>query len=138
MSLYLIDTNILSEPIKPQPNDNVIAAMKLHADQLAISSVTWHEILFGCQRLSPSKKRDRIEEYLRDVRITFPILPYTTKAAEWQAAERSRLTAIGRTPAYIDSQIAAIAKVNNLTLVTNNTDDYRDFQDLKMENWFTS
>lgn len=83
MSLYLIDTNILSEPIKPQPNENVIAAMKLHADQLAIPSVTWHEILFGCQRLPPSKKRDRIEEYLRDVRITFPILPHTTEAAEW-------------------------------------------------------
>jgi tRNA(fMet)-specific endonuclease VapC len=111
--------------------------MKRNTDHLAISSVTWHEILFGCRRLPLSKKRERIEQYLEDVRMTFPILPYTTEVAEWHVSERARLTASGRTPAYVDSQIAAIAKVNNLTLVTNNVSDYADFEDLKLENWFT-
>jgi tRNA(fMet)-specific endonuclease VapC len=45
---------------------------------------------------------------------------------------------MGKTPAYADGQIAAIAQVNNLTLVTNNVSDYADFADLKLENWFTS
>jgi tRNA(fMet)-specific endonuclease VapC len=56
----------------------------------------------------------------------------------WFVRERARLTSIGKTPAYADGQIAAIAQVNNLTLVTNNVSDYADFADLKLENWFTS
>ncbi len=56
-------------------------------------------------------------------------------AAEWFAVERARLTSIGKTPAYADGQIAAIAQVNNLTLVTNNVADYTDFQNLNIENW---
>jgi tRNA(fMet)-specific endonuclease VapC len=42
----------------------------------------------------------------------------------------------GQTPAYCDGQIAAIAAVNNLTLVTRNINDFQHFQDLKLENWF--
>lgn len=38
---------------------------------------------------------------------------------------------------YVDGQIAAIAVVNNLILVTNNQADYADFQDIQLENWFT-
>jgi tRNA(fMet)-specific endonuclease VapC len=48
------------------------------------------------------------------------------------------LTSQGRTPSYVDSQIAAIARVHNLILVTRNTDDFADFVDLTVENWFES
>jgi len=41
-----------------------------------------------------------------------------------------------RTPPYLDGQIAAIAVVNDLILVTNNTSDYADFQNLQLQNWF--
>lgn len=138
MSQYLIDTNILSEPIKPQPNPKVIEAMQRNTKDIAIASVTWHEILFGCNRLPPSRKRESIEQYLRDVLSTLPILSYTLESATWHASERARLMAIGQIPAYADGQIAAIAHVNNLTLVTNNVSDYANFQNLNIENWFTS
>ena len=42
----------------------------------------------------------------------------------------------GKTPSYPDSQIAAIAAVNKLVLVTRNVDDFADFQGLLIENWF--
>ncbi len=138
MSQYLIDTNILSEPIKPQPNPKVIETMQRNTGDIAIASVTWHEILFGCNRLPPSRKRESIEQYLRDVLSTFPILAYTLEAATWHASERARLIAIGQTPAYADGQIAATAHINNLTLVTNNVSDYANFQNLNVENWFKS
>jgi tRNA(fMet)-specific endonuclease VapC len=67
VSKYLIDTNILSEPLKPTPNPNVIAKIQLYFEEIAIASVTWHEILFGCYRLPVSKKRTRIEEYLNEL-----------------------------------------------------------------------
>jgi len=64
------------------------------------------------------------------------LLPYDTATVEWFARERGRLVAIGKTPAYADGQIAAVAQVNNLIVVTNNVKDYTDFQHLQLKNWF--
>ncbi|MBD2237255.1 type II toxin-antitoxin system VapC family toxin [Aulosira sp. FACHB-113] len=137
MSLFLLDTNIISEPLKLQPNPTIISMLQRYQGEVTIASVTWHELLFGCYRLPASRKRERIEQYLQDiVEPNIPILPYNVAAAEWFAIERARLTLIGKPPAYADGQIAAIAQVNNLTLVTNNISDYADFQNLKIENWF--
>lgn len=136
MSRFLLDTNILSEPLKLYPNQTVVEMLQRHEQEVAIASVTWHEILFGCYRLPVSRKRQKIEQYLTQVvQPNFPILPYDTASAHWHASERDRLVAIGRTPAFEDGQIAAIAQVNNLILVTNNIADYADFQDLSIENW---
>lgn len=134
---FLFDTNILSEPLRPRPNLNVIRMLQQHEKEIATATVVWHELLFGCYRLPISNKRRIIEAYLTtEVRQKVPLLPYDAAAAEWFALERARLVAAGKTPPYLDGQIAAIAKVNNLTLVTNNTSDYTDFQDLQLENWF--
>lgn len=139
MSRFLLDTNILSEPLKLYPNPAVVEMLQRHEQEVAIASVTWHEILFGCYRLPVSRKRQKIEQYLREVvQPNFPILPYDAASAHWHALERTRLAAIGRTPAFEDGQIAAIAQVNNLILITNNISDYADFQDLSIENWFST
>ena len=64
------------------------------------------------------------------------ILPYDRGAAVWHAEERARLVSQGRTSAFMDGQIAAIAIVNHLILVTRNTQDFADFAGLTVENWF--
>lgn len=43
-----------------------------------------------------------------------------------------------RSPPFVDGQIAAIAYVNDLILVTRNTEDFSNFSDLKLENWHDS
>lgn len=135
---YLLDTNIISEPVRPIPNANVMTKLIEAKSTVAIASVVWHEILLGCYRMPDSKRRRAIEAYLEEeVKVKLPILPYTQEAAEWFAKERARLIAIGETPSYADGQIAAIAKVNNLILVTRNVADYANFQDLPIENWFS-
>ena len=137
MSRFLLDTNIISEPLKLQPNPAIILMLQQYQGEISISCVTWHELLFGCYRLPTSRKRDRIEQYLKEiVEPNIPILPYNVVAAEWFALERARLTLMGKPPAYADGQIAAIAKINKLILVTNNVSDYADFQNLTLENWF--
>ncbi|MBT9096974.1 PIN domain-containing protein [Methylovulum psychrotolerans] len=64
------------------------------------------------------------------------LLPYTQAAAEWHASERARLTKMGQPPAFIDAMIAAIAYTHNLILVTRNTDDFKNFSGIHIENWF--
>ncbi len=71
---YLLDTNIVSEPIRPLPNSNVLGRIQQHRHEIATASVVWHELLFGCQRLPESRKRHMIAAYLRNVvEQTIPI-----------------------------------------------------------------
>ena len=137
MSLaYLLDTNIVSEPLRPDPNPHVMARLEQHQDEMAIASIVWHELLFGANRLPESAKRAAIEAYLNEVVLAaLPILAYDARAAAWHAAERARLAALGKTPPFADGQIAAIARTNELALVTLNVADYADFQGLQLRNW---
>ena len=138
MSLrFLLDTNVLSEPTRQRPHPNVMAKLEQHEGEIATSTTVWHELLFGCDRLPNSRQRRFLERYLNEiVRPTIAILPYDVEAATWHALERARLTSIGKTPSFQDGQIAAVAKVNGLILVTNNISDYENFLALQVENWF--
>lgn len=135
---YLLDTNMVTEPLKRKPNQSVLNYLQQHQYELAIAAPVWHKLWFGCCRLPPSQRRSEIETYLHNtVARTMPILPYDAKAAEWYANERARLTTIGLPTPFADGQIAAVAAVSNLILVTNNVTDYAKFQRLQIENWFT-
>jgi tRNA(fMet)-specific endonuclease VapC len=133
---YLLDTNIISESLRPVPNQEVLDHLREHQTEIAIASVVWHELWYGCCRLPPSIKRTMIEAFLKDVVArTIPILSYDQRAALWHAEERARLAQIGRPPPFADGQIAAIAATNGLCLVTLNRDDYAAFQGLRLEDW---
>jgi tRNA(fMet)-specific endonuclease VapC len=128
---------VLSEPIKSEPNQRVLRALSDYDGELATCSIVWHELRFGASRLRASKKRRAIEAYLEEaVRNALPILPYDEEAASWHASERARLAKRGRPPAAADGQIAAIARVNELVVVTANVKDFRRFDGLEVENWF--
>ncbi len=133
---YLLDTNIVSEPLRHEPNASIVQRLKEHQHEIAIPALVWHELLFGCFRLEQSSRRKTIERYLEDVVLNcIPILEYDWVAAEWQARERARLVSIGMTPSFADSQIAAVAFSKNLILVTLNKRDFQYFDGLKLENW---
>ena len=134
---YLLDTNILSEPVVARPNPLVLEKLKANGASLAISSVTWQEVLYGMFILPAGKRRGQIEEYLfRRIRPALPIIGFEERAAQWQAEQRARLRKAGKPPSYPDSQIAAIAAVNELVLTTRNVEDFAGFQGLRTENWF--
>ena len=117
----------------------MLRALEEHDGELATCSVVWHELRYGASRLPAGKKRRAIEAYLEEaVRGSLTILPYDEQAAEWHGAERARLEKRGRPPAAADAQIAAIACVNNLVVVTANAKDFRRFRDLSVENWHSS
>jgi len=133
---YLLDTNAVSEPLRPKPAAGIMRGLRRHEGEIAIPAPVWHELRFGCVRLPPSRRREAIERYLDSVVLaSFPVLPYDTEAADRHALERARLAAAGRTPPFVDGQIAAIACVNDLILVTSNTSDFQDFEGLRVQDW---
>ena len=133
---YLLDTNIISEPLRLKPSNSVMRQLRRHEDDIAIPAPVWHELRFGCARLGPSRQREAIERYIEDVVLaSFPVLEYDQRAADWHAIERARLSAAGKTPPFIDGQIAAIAFVHNLTLVTLNMSDFQPFKGLRIRSW---
>ena len=133
---YLLDTNVVSEPLRPEASEGVVRKLRIHGEESAIPAPVWHELRFGCARLPPSRRRDTLERYLEDVVLaSFPVLDYDQEAADWHARQRARLVAAGQTPPYVDGQIAAIAHVNDLIVVTSNDRDFEDFQGIRVERW---
>jgi tRNA(fMet)-specific endonuclease VapC len=136
MLKFLLDTTIISAPIAKMPNRRVVRKIEQQGGTCAIGAPVWHELVYGCSRLPAGKKRDALEEYLHGViRRSFPILPYDDSAADWHGRERARLEKSGRTPPFVDGQIAAIAHSQSLTLVTANTEDFRHFDELELADW---
>jgi tRNA(fMet)-specific endonuclease VapC len=134
---YVLDTNTLSV-LENVPYHPVVAQrINAHQHEIAITSVTWHELWYGYHRLPASQRKERVRNFLYDVELLqLPVLPYGEAAAAWFAEERARLSLLGKTPAYADGQIAAITAVNQLTLVTRNTPDFTPFHHLTLQNWF--
>lgn len=133
---FLLDTNVVSEPLRPFPNARVLRNMRRYENEIAIASIVWHELRYGVERLPPSHRRYAVDRYLNDVVLaSMPILDYNDAAADWHAIERARLAATGDTPPFADGQIAAIAKTRNLQLVTFNEADFRRFKGVKVVTW---
>jgi tRNA(fMet)-specific endonuclease VapC len=136
MTRYLLDTNVLSEPLRVEPDPHVLQQLRQHAGDCALAAVAWHELWFGCMQLRESARRRKIEDYLlRVIQPSLPILAYDAEAAAWHAQERARLKTIGRIPPFADGQIAAIAVTQNLVLVTFNAQDFQQFTGLRLESW---
>ena len=133
---YLLDTNTVSEPLRAKPHVDIMSGLRKHHAEAAIPAPVWHELRFGCSRLPQSCRRQAIESYLEGVVLaSFPVLPYNREAADWHAVERARLGALGRTPPFVDGQIAAIAYINDLVLITSNTGDFEHFRGLRVQSW---
>ena len=133
---FLLDTSIVSAPIAKQPNRRVITRLDQHGLHCAIAAPVWHELVYGCGRLPPGKRRVALEEYLDTVvRRSFPILAYDEAAAAWHGRERARLEEIGRPAPHVDGQIAAIAYSQDITLVTANVKHFAAFKGLTLADW---
>jgi tRNA(fMet)-specific endonuclease VapC len=133
---FLLDTTIISAPIAKEPNRRLVKKLEQESASCAIAAPAWHELVYGVSRLPAGKRRTALEEYLHGVVMrSFPILPYDDPAAEWHGKERARLEEDGRTPPFVDGQIAAIAYTQALTLVTANTKDFQSFADLETVDW---
>lgn len=131
MSGFLLDTNVPSELVRPQPEAKVTAWLAAQPlDDLFVSVVTFGELRKGVTIRKPGKRRTELETWLEsDMAKLFDgrILPVTTAIAErWGVLEGLRQLA-GQPLAVPDAQIAATALEHGLSLATRNV---RDFEGL--------
>ena len=137
---YLLDSNIVSEIIKPEPDFNVISKIAEHNSDCAICSPVWQEILFGLNRMTEGLNKKYLDDFIHnDVHENFKIKNFTEKAAVIQADLRAKLEKKGTPTQKEDSMIAAIALANHMVLVTRNIKHFTAIQqvsELKIENWF--
>lgn len=134
--VWLLDTNIVSEGVKPAPDAGVMANLRRHADELALPAPVWHELRFGWLRMPDGQRKDAIGLYIQRVAGQLPVLPYDETAARIHAELRDQQGRSGRPLPFVDGQIAAIAMANGLTLVTRNRKDFEGLPGLRVVDWF--
>ena len=132
---FLLDTHVVSELTKPQPNAGVLQALAQHEADCAICAPTLEELVFGCHRLPAGARRDWLLRWVRGLPARLSVLPFDEPAALWLGAERARLAGLGRPAPRTDGEIAAVAVSRGLTLVTRNQRDFQAFAGLTTVNW---
>jgi tRNA(fMet)-specific endonuclease VapC len=135
-ALYLLDTNIVSELARRSSHPGVESGVALHQVACAIAAPSVEELVFGVSRLPPSARRDSLGRWLEGILDSFILLPFDARCALWLGRERARLAGLGLPAPRADGEIAAVAATQDLILVTRNTADFRQFQGLRLENWF--
>lgn len=128
--MILLDTNIVSEPMRAQPNLDVIRWLNQQdAAQLYVSSVTIAEIHFGIACLPEGARQSRLREafgeFLGQV-FDSRVLPFGAMSAEIYGQIRATRRNQGRPISPLDAQIAAIARENQLAIATRNVKDFND------------
>ena len=126
---YVLDTNIVSEFMKPCPNYGVIDWTQDHPEDLFLTSVTIMELYFGAMRLPEgARKRELLEiidAIVKDCKDH--LYCFDDFSAYLCAKLRCEAESTGRPPQIADAMIAAICQRNDATLVTHNTKDFEHF-----------
>ena len=121
---FLLDTNVVSEGVKPQPNPRVITWLsEVDEDRVFLSVVTLAELRHGIDRLPSGRRRERLDEWLtHELRGRFEdrILPIDESIADAWGTIVAKREQAGRPVGVMDAFVAATAYVHDLTLVTRN------------------
>lgn len=128
---HLLDTNVISEWTKPQPNPNVVRWLEeMDEDRLFLSVISLAEIRHGIERLDGGAKKARLDGWLEDElmpRFEDRLLDVDRHIAKTWGILMARAQRAGHTLSAMDVFMAATAEYHGLTLVTRNS---RDFQHL--------
>ena len=131
MLRYLLDTNICIDVIKRRP-ELVLDRFNENAAHLAISSITLAELLHGAEKSSQPQRTLAVVE---DFCSRLDVLDYGAKAAQHYGQIRASLEQRGTPIGVNDLHIAAHARSEGLTLVSNNLREFERVDGLLYENW---
>jgi toxin FitB len=127
--MILLDTNVVSEPLRSKPSSKVIEWLDSQAaETLYLSTVSYAELRFGVLRLPDGKRKNDLVAEVEQVLNLFKdrILTFDLEAAEHLAQILARTEKIGRKTPAPDAYIAAIAMARGFAVTTRNVDHFRD------------
>jgi predicted nucleic acid-binding protein len=136
---FLLDTNVVSEWVKPLPDKGVVAWLaEADEDRIFISVVTLAELCHGIARMAAGGRRTRLDAWLRHelpLRFEGRVLAVDAAIADAWGHVVAESDRVGRRIGAIDAFIAASAKVHSLTLVTRNTSDFEPIVTAMVNPW---
>ncbi|HZR89343.1 MAG TPA: type II toxin-antitoxin system VapC family toxin [Bradyrhizobium sp.] len=133
---YLLDTNIISNLVKPKPSASLVAWMADQADEdLFISSLTVAEIWRGVLQEPAGKRRDELEAWFSGPEgpqslFAGRILSFDEKAALVWGRFMAAGTSAGQPRSALDTIVAAVAAANGCIVVTDNEKHFADVETL--------
>jgi tRNA(fMet)-specific endonuclease VapC len=131
MLRYLLDTNICIHVIKRRPTQ-MLARFNRHSGHMAISAITLSELLHGVEKsAAPDRNLAVIENFCSRLEV----LPYGGKACLHYGQIRAGLERQGLPIGVNDLHIAAHARSEGLTLVSNNLREFQRVDGLLLDNW---
>lgn len=132
--MLVLDTNVISELFKPDPNPKVVAWVgRLPGEQLFTTAITRGELLFGLYCMPDGRRKADLLQKLAQLfehDLAGHILAYDSQAADAHAEIAAMRRAQGRPAGIADDMIAGITRSRGATLATRNT---RDFQNCGIE-----
>ncbi len=138
---FLLDTNVVSEWVKPAPNQSVVKWLaEVNEDRVFISVITLVELRYGVERMAQGARRQRLDTWVSDeltARFADRILDINTNIADIWGRVMAHTESKGRSVKLMDACIGAIAKFHGLTLVTRNITDFESVG-IKLINPWTS
>ncbi len=134
MPTYMLDTDMCIYLRQQRPENVVRRFARLDPGEAVISVVTYGELSYGAEK-SPQSRVSF--ERLTELTTLLPVLPLTFETARAYGSIRADLERTGRLIGNNDLWIAAHARAEGLTLVTNNQKEFRRVRGLKMQNWVT-
>ena len=136
---FLIDTNVISETLRPRPDPRVLEWIgRQMAGDLFLAAVSLGELVRGARRMKDTAKRERLAHWIdHDLATQFQgrILPFDREAAMIWGATMGEGDRAGRPKSMADAQIAAVASRHGLTLATRNIRDFKDMQVALVDPW---
>jgi hypothetical protein len=125
---WLIDTNVISEWVKPRPDAGVVRWLEeVDEDRVFLSVVSLAEIRFGIERLMPGRRRARLDRWLREelpLRFEGRTVPVDEEVADACGRLLARARQAGRGLGAMDALIAATCLACDLVLATRNLVDF--------------
>ena len=128
MTDWLVDTNVISELVRPRPAAKVVAFLE-RTSGLHLSVITLHEIAYAADRAPDPARRAKLTAWLGRLsqQQGDRVRPVGATVAERAGRLRAAADALGRTADPLDALIAATALERNLKLATHNLADFQAF-----------
>jgi toxin FitB len=127
--VIIVDTNVVSELMRPSPSPQVRDWVSAQAPgELCTTAITVAEIRYGLERLADGRRKQSLLSAATEVFAAFSdyIQPFDADAAIWYATIVARRDRLGLPIDGFDAQIAAICRIRDAALATRNAKDFRE------------